>query len=510
MNAIVIDDNKIELQFICDLAVQSSVHINISATFSNGKDALDYLKQNHVDLIISDIQMPEMTGIELSDALNNYNINAKLIFVSCYDDYKYLKKAIENDVVDYVLKPIIRADFEKAVMKAYHLISNNNNALQKQEIFDNALHTAKPIMTEKFFSDYIIYHNIDEKTFERSLKLYDISQKKYKAIAFCHTSKENQHYPSLIGIKDYCTSLSSSGISIQAILKSDNEIILVLMFDDEEETLFPFVCNLRDDIAARFFVNLRFGLSSVTTQISKLHQIYKEAVEASQYYNCLSCLAIGIYNEHEIDVNSIVSKIEAILTNKDTKNLKSFLTHSISNQPADYIQRFVYCYIYSIETILNQSGKSLEIYLGNSVWNKLNDVKKIANHIEWLYNITVVAVDLSCSNVRHSKKELTQLIKDIIERDYSKKLTLSSVASELHYSVNYLSSIFSEETDMTFLEYLTVYRMDIAKKLLAEPDSKIYLVAEQVGYKRKSHFYNVFYKYTGYTPAEYKKNFSST
>ena len=106
IKVIVADDNKVERNAICNLITKSGLPLMLADSFSNGEDALLYIENNNVDIIVSDIQMPQLTGIKLIKELNKKSSNTKVIFISCYDDFYYAKDAIE---IHGVFKGIILA-----------------------------------------------------------------------------------------------------------------------------------------------------------------------------------------------------------------------------------------------------------------------------------------------------------------------------------------------------------------------------------------------------------------
>ena len=100
------------------------------------------------------------------------------------------------------------------------------------------------------------------------------------------------------------------------------------------------------------------------------------------------------------------------------------------------------------------------------------------------------------------------MVKTIIHEHYADKITTEYLSKKINYSPRYLSLIFKNETDKTILQYLTEFRIEKAKELLTEKDSKIYHVAAAVGYTRNSHFNNIFKKYVGISPYDYKAKYT--
>ena len=110
------------------------------------------------------------------------------------------------------------------------------------------------------------------------------------------------------------------------------------------------------------------------------------------------------------------------------------------------------------------------------------------------------------ADIERKQHKLVMRIKQIVDDEYFKKLTVEEIAAKINYSGKQTQRIFLKETGKTIHEYVTEFRIQKAKEMLCEQDCKIYILAEQIGYKNTTHFKKVFKKHTGQTPAEYKKH----
>ncbi len=159
-----------------------------------------------------------------------------------------------------------------------------------------------------------------------------------------------------------------------------------------------------------------------------------------------------------------------------------------------------------VRLILVEKNESFENIFGEEyiLWNKLNNFETIKNIRQWMYNILKTINEYLVSKHQSLHVQIVENIKEIIRNRYHEQLTIGEVAESLYFSALHANNIFKKETGKTIFDYLVEYRIEKAKELLKDPDIRIYLVAEKVGYNNKSHFCLTFKKYTGMTPAEYK------
>lgn len=516
IKVIVADDNKVERNAICNLITQSDLPLILVDSFSNGKDALGYIEKNTVDIIISDIQMPQLTGIELIKELNKKNLRTKVIFISCYDDFSYAKEAIENNASDYVLKPIDKNLFLKALSKACDSVSKDRKTISKLKTSEETMKFAK----EQFLRDFLFSHNENIVT---DIFTKD-EEKEYKTVVIIDigdsisAKKENSLYSSyaIPTIKEAFYDISCENIRCYPITLSSESIAVIFMTNSDNGDIEEIISELYDDTFQSIGINMLCGISSKKRSLNELHILYNEAKEALLYAEWNTANYLSRYTEivnlenQELNMVTILKTARDIIINKKTEDIRTFINTYLSGNKLsnnEYTKNFTYCLTHAIEIVLMEKNKSVEELTGDSIWKKLSKFNTILNLKEWLYNMMTASVDVFHNNIETStnKDIVVEKIKKFIDKKYSEKITVNSIAGELHFSAKYISMIFSQKENKSIFEYLTEYRMDKAKELLSQPDSKIYVVAEQVGYKRKSHFYDVFKSYVGISPSEYKQ-----
>ena len=139
LKVMVVDDEPYILQGLQVLVDWESEGFEIDALMSNGKEALDYLKDHTVDLIISDIKMPVMNGLELLEEIEkNHLSEAKFVLLTGYDDFSYMQRAIRNNCMDYILKPVSKEDLIAILHKVSNLSSEKESVRETQKNMEDA------------------------------------------------------------------------------------------------------------------------------------------------------------------------------------------------------------------------------------------------------------------------------------------------------------------------------------------------------------------------------------
>ncbi len=505
MRIIIADDNKVIREEICEILKRVSDDIIVEKQFSNGLDALEWLRLNEVDLVISDIQMPKLNGIELIEAINNEGIDTNVVFLSCYEDFSYVKAALQNRAVDYILKPFSEEEAMNVIRKVYNELDGKEKNSQR------------------------FVEQQKEQILYKLLTLINISDD-YKALAKNILPGECEEY-FLICINyddilsEYSTLLDTLKNTLDTSLDNVSHYYLVEIFDGElvvlytgemsVDEIFDIMLDFLNKLPDHLQNSVRVGISNKGNDILDIKASYKEAKKAVGYtaYNITQHIAsfdtINKFKNPKINISKIALQVRELLENdRNEESVNEFIdaylneTHLIDEK---YVKNFTYLVIFSMESVLNENGYSLEHIDGLSIWDKIDELNTIVNVKMWIFNMFMISRDILERGLGFSKAELVNSIKKIIENNYSEKLSLPFIASKLHYSTNYLSLVFNELEHCSISSYVTSFKVEKIKDLLINTDTKIYKICEMVGYKNSDTFYRVFKKNTGCTPDEYRK-----
>lgn len=527
MRIVIVDDNKVELSEVQKI-VSAIPDAEIMSCFFNGGDAFAYIQNHSVDIVLSDIQMPVMDGIELITAIRRENIDAEVIFLSCYDDFRYVKDALRNNAFNYILKPVVAAELIHSVENAWQKIVKRRNITSIRKQMSEEMDVLRPLMLDAFFRRQLFSPNVYAAKQQEMKSLRIDWGWTHKTVIRARVMVEKREdaeqdildYPggALSCFRTEIEALSNGKRRFYSVGLSDEEGSVVALSVDDTIAYDEILSDFKFYLMERFGLYVAFGIS-MTSETENLYNLNKQAKRALEYtFNShvnyvIRYEDIGNELENEVDVSSVTKEVRQIILVGDKHLIDPFIQNCFGENQyfnKEYAKNTAYCIAYSVEMALLEYGKSLDEELGHHLWKKLHRIDNIVNLKVWLYNILGVAVELvhaekSGSEEQDNHRRLVEDIKEIIQKEYGDKLTIAQIASRLGYSSRYLSMIFMKKENCSILDYLTEWRMKKAQEFLREKDAKIYLVAERVGYQRKSYFYDVFRTYTGMSPSDYQK-----
>ncbi|GKX32092.1 DNA-binding response regulator [Vallitalea longa] len=520
---LVVEDEKWIRKGIVHKLKKIDVPFDMIYDAKNGIDALEIIEEKHIDIIITDICMPDMNGIELIRKVKNLNEEIEFIIISGYSEFRYAEAAINMGVKSYLLKPTTEEDLITALSKAVAHIEEKKqyNNLSKEniniKIFNDKLQYEKEINTlfkshdkssaflqEKYPSMYnsskfkLIILNINFNTKdENKNKYYDINEVKKNIFDYL---VNNIHYD------NYC---AFNNIYIL------NQIFILVWGDKNN------VKSTSNRVSKKIFyeclesamITKTIGISSILDRINdELYKSAKKALDLRLIYGLNK-----IYTEEYVNVSNEFTfpKDELKLIKKNLergymKNVKVLLLDIFSknrfNKSNVNNLYFLYSEVVNIiyETV-NQKGLDMENIMDYDL--SQYDIMNYANNLEdipvYLYKLIENTLTENKKNPINCRELINQITK-YIDMHYEEKISVKSLSSLYGINSNYFSTIFKEQLGMTCTKYITMKRLNHACRMLRETDISIEDIAKSVGYNDIQYFYRVFKKEYNYTPMEYR------
>lgn len=498
----------------------------------NGKEALEMFKAFSPDIVISDISMPQMNGLDFIEKLHELSKNVITIILTHYESFDYAKKAIDLEVSEYLLKSDLTEE---------NLLKTLNSAVLKHE-----KHFSKAkVETEKENKTNKIEKSLSNETKLNLIKLFKSNSldkdefenlsTNFPATFFClagctitdflHDRKSNdlQSNKSIEMIQNLISEILLDNPSFKSIFFYSNTFIIVFNFmDDSEEkrmSIYHLLNIVRKNIKQFFNFYMTIGISSIHKEVNSLGLSYMECQSAIE--NCFyNNLYISFFNkELELQVKSIneedfSQKAESIMA-----IFKKYLEDENTVEFLDYLKKFG-------DEIKQTGNVRLGRFVVSSLLSELKSYKILHEETKYLSYNDFYHFDLlyeyfgNClSQANFGNKNLENnnhsfAIKkclDYINKHYTENIALTDLADHIEMSRSYLSFLFKKETGYSFSRYLMKKRVDTSKNLLTSSQEKIYLVAEKVGFDNPYYFSKVFKEQTGFTCKEYReKQFASS
>lgn len=479
----------------------------------NGVVGVDLARNLKPDIIITDIKMPGMDGIEMANNIKEFLPNCKFIIITGYDEFEYAKRAIKLNAVDFILKPIDEKELLTGVLNASEIVRNSK--------------TQRDAIIEKLLLDCMRGKILDSLSMMELLKRNNIT---FENVIIANM--ENDDYENIIEngnrekiyvqnriLRDIVYRVFNDEIYV--VECHQDKLALIINADkfDSIERLNENIYFIKDEIRKRAHITLTVGVSKVN-KIINITNAYKESKEALKYKLYIGKDKVINYKdvikesrEYEGGFKKDTMDIILALKAKDRRNVDLKLKHlyfeklKAHKTEEDIIRQI------SIELVLDGINiiKEYNITVNEAISEDFNIYKKAAklNTIDELYNM----VYSFFINVIDGLKELTIEAEEsgidkavkYIKENFSKEISLNDVAKHSYLSESYLSRKIKRVLGIGFAEYITKLRIEKSLELLKNPNAKIIDVASSVGYQDYRYFSQIFKKYTGYSPSEFNK-----
>lgn len=511
-----------------------SVHgdnIIIETVFS-GFEAMDKLNSFSPDILISDINMPGMNGIELATKIKTSIPDINIIFISGYDDFEFLKSAIKLEAFEYILKPVDDNEINEVLNRVISKISNDKLVKEEDVVLRQIVSESIPIMQRKFLID-LIYGTIDNTDIWQKINNLhlEIQEGLYNIILFevddylfienekKYIEKKLDDILCNINIEKYNICYKQSiciGNGRGAILLSFNSFILE---NTQKDTILNIAKNILSEAENELGKSITVSIGKSVLKIEEIYQSYDDACE-----KMLQKLILGkgtVISELSISQNQNIEYLknsEFIRINKELikclqnldkqkalhlldyffNNIRSYNIYNIK-----YIQNCCINIICQVQNYLFANNESLDDELEYELinWNnilKFDTIQDICNRMKEIFERVI-----ECKINKKSNKAVDYVLK-YIEEKFNEDITIKEIANELYYSQNHLGVLFKKETGKGFSEYLTEYRLKKAQELLKTTLLRTYQVSDAIGYTNVNSFIKQFKLAYGITPKEFR------
>jgi two-component system response regulator YesN len=510
ITVVIVEDEKISRNGLTQIINWESLDMKIVGLAENGIDGLELVKKNSVDLILTDIRMPFMDGLEFIEAAQKINPDTLFIIITGYEDFSYAKRAITLGVHEYLLKPINIGELLKSLQKV------SNNPKKKTNQIPDWI-TSQNI--NQFKSD--IFKNIVNEN-----KNYKVLLERAKYIGIDLTGplyqvliiKIDYYYSKNIDITEevFIEKIAHilTGNTKFSIFKSNQNVFFVLLNHIESEILkTTILCREIKDYFYRFGKPVTLYLGSVVNGVDNIGQSYREAQVAFSLRFSFSTNQIIHYSsdikiKKHIDYLNHKEQEEYInhLINKDKIGMKELIhriiNHAKENLFTDHnIKELCNLLITLAVGKIYEMRISIELPDFNlEMFEKYDDIDEIFRWIlEFLYQLMY-----QIKNNKVTNNDIVMAVIRYIELNYHKDIGLGEIARACHITPNYLSNLYKAHVGENIIETLNKKRVEKAKKLISTGKYKIKEISKLVGYNsEKSLIYN-FKHYTGNTPRDYK------
>ena len=501
----------------------------------DGQDALEKVELLSPDIVITDVYMDNMDGLELSDVLHQKYPFIKVIILSGYDDFEFVKRALELKVFTYIIKPVFPKELIGIVSNLISEIEKEKQFLAKIQLMESEMNRNKSLLLERFLYDIINgnIQNNDEMQMRMDFLGIYFHKKYYSCI--------------LVTIPEHYNSIKNSDIKrLHSLMFSIREIFYNTMDEyeiwsltgeygkltllagnnslDEDEYSRHATKKLEqalDDVTRLLDISVFITVGGIYSNLMDLSKSFRETTIALEH-NSITCKS-NIIHISDIPTSNGILYIYPIekenmllrsLTNLDEEKSGAIVKSLFDDmEQQGYTKDRMRIDIMGLLGMVSRKAMDMGVDMNHLYNNALLNPfiaferyharEQIEN---WVRNIIIITIHEIRSRKASDVKSVIKKAKEFLNESYiDSNLSLTAISDHVFLNPSYFSRLYKKETGESYVEALTKIRLNMAKTLLIESNKKIMDISESVGFSDCKYFCTTFKKIFGYTPIEFRE-----
>ncbi len=536
LKVVLVDDEEIIREGLLVSVPWEKLGFNVVGQAEDGEQAAQVIEETNPDVVITDIKMPFVDGLQLIEMVKPRYQDLYIIIISGHDEFQYAQKALKLGAFDYILKPI-DLDYLETLLRRIGR-DNEQRCLKDGEVYTLKEKYASnlPLLRERFLWD-IINENIEEQKFTSRLEdLKLIREQCYVVLIvqldnyYVITSEMDDAQRRLMEksfgetVKGLCPVEQSMVLSAKAV----HELVIIVWSSNAEEiktALAGLSEKIHQKIRELDKFTVTIGIGNIAMSLDSLAQSYRQAGEilddkfvlgknCDLYFKDLRQLPKTELKLNDYDETTLVSAIKLGDKQGVNERLAALAANLRTNGGSHLYMQFIMGDIYrQALKVLKEAGGSGEELFNDplEVYHKMIAYQTVEDMTEQLAETLFKIIDYIFMKRNNKFYQSTEKAKEFLKLNYAKEdLTLEDVARHVNLAPSYLSFIFKQEAGTNFVDFLNQIRLEKAKQLLMISDCKSYEVSYKVGYNNPTYFSTIFKKYVGVSPTEYKNRFKGS
>lgn len=490
-----VEDEELILHGLLNLIEWESLDMEVIHMANNGQEALSLLEKEPVDIIVSDISMPVMDGLEFLQQLRKKDERVRIILLTGYDEFEYARRAIGLDVEEYLLKPIDEERLMKVLKEADQKLSAAELAAVTR--IDDKLGFLK-----------LLKGGVQEEEKQDFLSMLPVMEE--DMLLYAGIMRLDLHSIGEEGMADVLTELKKAEIRT-IYLSSDSLFLLHYTKGMEEEEVKADFIELQGILESEYGIRTFISTGTALRDYSGLPECYREAMRLQKYQIIEGwggvLLPSSIRNRQSGAITADQDVLRRFILKKDKEGAFSYIEDLfINNIKEDASPDDIYQLSIQTALILQEIKKEYKLYDADNI-NRLTEVVERIYRAEDLAALKAIFVGeimdiIACINENDS--QYTPVVKQIISdvsKNYREDMNLKTLSYKYNMNASYLGQIFQKEVGCTFAQYLSNTKNSIAKDLILNTNMRINDIAKEVGYPDTSYFYRKFKQCYGVSPA---------
>ncbi|MDF2837094.1 MAG: two component transcriptional regulator, AraC family [Paenibacillus sp.] len=538
-SVLLVDDELIELETMERYVPWEQAGIRIAGTARNGKEALGKLKELKPDIVVTDVRMPIMDGLEFGRRAKQIDKSVKIIYLSGHNEFQYIKSALQIEAAGYVLKPIdmeeLMALLDKVKRKCEEeQLASADGGWLLEKLLLRIVREPDPARQAEWIRQWE-----NRAAGFSGVRPFGAAYWTFEPPAF-GASVEAADGDMAARAAESLRSLLARSLDASTVLETGANTLFVLFQGNEQQFEAAYWELLRSEQlqASGLAADATIGLSGPYRGFAQLKEAFEESRSCNEekwYRQAGAVIVPGMLGNAgagdagggagasaasagaasagaaEIGAEQAALQLISAIQSHDEEQAEHLLADWFSGIRGKRIERRTALRgVIGLLTSLEQHFASLlagpsSSHLLADHWRELSSLPTIAHYHAYVLRFCKELIKASGEREQDRNQSVASQIAKLLDERYHLPVTVEDIAKEVYLSPNYARTIFKEKTGETILDYLTRIRMNRAAGLLKDRGLKVREIAHRVGYENVSYFCSVFQKHKGSTPNEFRK-----
>lgn len=512
---------------LSQIIVSAKLGFNMSKEAASGKEALDILEKNNIDLIISDIRLPDINGYQLFQLVKENYPRTKMILYSSYNEYEYVQKALEEGLIDYVFKPVKEQELKRSLIRAKRVFDELFKQYEEQSRILTKLDESLPVFQDRFLINLMHGHLDKEGEIQGTFEYFNIMI----IPGYTVMVLKIDYYDKLSLImeeKDKHVLIFSILYNVQSILEECKNGVAFINRHDEITVLLgnrlsidqsiEIGENIRKIVETKQKITVTVGIGKMYSEARKINISYKQAKAAIRYNFYLGCNSVIHINyvepnnkityEYPLKKEELLVYETVIGNEKRAIELSKELYGALRNSqplPEKLLPKIILDILVSINRYASEQGINMERFFARHF--SMREIIK-REDLDEGFSYFIDILTSICKHINKERKVKEEHIitkaQEYVSKHLAENISLNKVAARVQTTPENLSVLFAKKGHRSFYDYCTKLRIDYAKELMVKTDFDDNLIAVKIGYNDKNYYRKIFEQMERITPDDFR------
>ncbi len=515
----IVDDHEYLIEGLRKFINWSELNLEVLDVATNGEEGLSKIRRMRPDIVLTDISMPIMDGLEMIRTLSAEGLGCKYIILTGHGEFEYAREAIKYGVMDFILKPVMPREITEVLHRAVTACETEHRQHEQEQRMKQQLLESLPVLTQRFMEELFEGAIQSAAEYESRSKLLnlDLGGEGYRVLSVeigdysrfqAEHDEDERRFTKFSLETAMCEAL---GVQRSFLGFRERRATLLLCQQlPQDEAMAARLEALVRKLQAAHGIGLTVGLGSVVATVQQIHTSYLQSLECLRAHGAGCVLLHNPSNTGVTTPSWPKAQLQEALHSRSPEKLSACLNLFLADLQAEPRLNMAQArataadMLAEMDRMLTQTAHFLEEppEVPTPELPSAQTLSELEMHLRTAFLRAQAAVS------SHGDPRTARIIEQVLEairHDYDKDLTLQDLARQVYLTPNYLGTIFCKHMGRSFLDYLAQYRMQKAADLLASGKYLVYEVSEMVGYRDHDYFRRVFKEYMGVTPSQFRK-----